>query len=255
MRLKLSRLILPSVKDPYLNQALEEVLLNSVTRKQFNFILRFWRSKPCVIIGRNQSLKAEANVEFCKSHHIPIIRRITGGGAVYLDLGCLNFSIILSDKCTYFTPKVQILNEILIQVIIDALKSLHFNCIYKPPNSIFIGGKKISGSAQIFKRNSVLHHGTLLIKSDLNTLKISLKNDNKNKIVKYVQSNRTDQINLSSIQTNITAERIIQTMIKHIQNSFNVKLYNQIITNEEFNEACVLMKKRYLNINWQERIP
>lgn len=255
MNLKLSRLILPSVKDPYINQALEEVLLNSVAHRQFDFILRFWSSKPCVIIGRNQSLKAEVNVEFCKSHHIPIIRRITGGGAVYLDLGCLNFSFILNDRCEYFTPKVLILNEFLIQIIIEALKTLHFDCAYKPPNSIFIGGKKISGSAQIFKRNSVLHHGTLLINSDLNTLKTSLNSDNKNKRVKHVLSNRTDQTNLASIQINITAERVIERIFKQVQNSFNLKLHNQNITNEEFNEASVLMKNRYLNINWQERIP
>lgn len=255
MRLKLSRLILPDVIDPYINQAIEEVLLNSVARRKFDFILRFWCSKPCVIIGRNQSLKAEVNVEFCKSQNIPIIRRISGGGAVYLDLGCLNFSFILNDRCNYFTKKVLILNEFLIQIIIEALKSLHFDSTFKPPNSIFIGGKKISGSAQIYKKNSVLHHGTLLLNSDLNTLKTSLNSDYRNKIVKYVPSNKTDQTNLASNQIEITADQVIERIIKQVQNSFNLKLHNQNITNEEFNEASVLMKNRYLNINWQDRIP
>lgn len=249
-----SRLIFPETTDPFLNQALEEVLLISVGNRYFDFILRFWRAQPSVIIGRNQSIKAEVNIETCQKYQIPIIRRITGGGAVYLDLGCLNFSFFLNNQCKFFSRNVSVLNKFLIQIIIDALKKSNFNCTYHPSNAIFINGKKISGNAQLFKGNSVLHHGTILVNSDLKLLTKVLNTNIDTKVGRYISSKKSDVTNLNFIDRNITIEKIIQDIIIQIEKVFNLKLSNVCLTDEELNQAKSLMRKKYLNSNWRNHI-
>ncbi|MFO7794686.1 MAG: lipoate--protein ligase family protein [Promethearchaeati archaeon] len=250
-----TRVISPSVTDPYLNQAIEELLLDLVSDRDFNLILRFWKVKPSVIIGRNQSIKAEVNINACKKYQIPIIRRITGGGAVYLDLGCLNFSFYLNNKSQFFSKNVKRLNRFFLSIVINALNKNNLESYFKPPNSIFINGKKISGNAQIFRKDSVLHHGTLLVNTDLKILKDVLKPKNNTNAGRYVPSLRADTLNLSDIDNNLTIEKIIHDMIIQTEKKFHQTFYSMSLTEEEINLAKKMMKERYLNHNWQFRIP
>lgn len=249
------RYIVSKITDPHLNQALDESLLNSVYQKKSDFILRFWKSDPCVIIGRNQSINAEVNTEYCRKNQIPIIRRISGGGAVYLDLGCLNFSFLFNSTCKFFTKNIPILNKFIINMIIEALNTLSFKCEFQPPNSIFLDGKKISGNAQIYKGNSVLHHGTLLYRTDLKSLEYSLNSlsqvINQNK--KQVKSNKVKSTNLYFFNTKQTEADIIDCGKKIIQKTLDFNLKTDEITKEEFEYAKMLKFKRYCSFSWQNR--
>ncbi|MEJ2249763.1 MAG: biotin/lipoate A/B protein ligase family protein [Candidatus Lokiarchaeota archaeon] len=250
-----SRLIFSKITDPFLNQALEEILLNSVFNREYDLIVRFWSATPSVIVGRNQSLKGEVNIKASQKYQIPIIRRITGGGAVYLDLGCLNFSFYINNNCMFYTSNVSNLNRSLMQIIVNALTLSNLDCLIQPPNSITINGKKISGSAQIFKGNSVLHHGTLLVNTNLQKLTELLNVEKTLREIRYISSKKTDVTNVSFINQNITATEIIQKIIIQIKDEFQLKLTEQKLTESELNQAKMMSRKKYLDFNWLNKIP
>ncbi|MFX1478748.1 MAG: biotin/lipoate A/B protein ligase family protein [Promethearchaeota archaeon] len=250
-----SRLIFSKITDPFLNQALEDILLNSVYNREFDLIIRFWFAEPSVIIGRNQSIKGEVNIKASQKYQIPIIRRITGGGAVYLDLGCLNFSFYLNNNCIFYTSNVSNLNRSFMQIIANALTLFNFDCLVQPPNSITIDGRKISGSALIFKGNSVLHHGTLLVHTNLQKLTELLNVEKKFREIRYITSKKADVTNVSFINQSITIAEIIQKIIIQIEDAFQLKLTEKNLTESELNQAKMMMRKQYLDLNWLNKIP
>jgi len=143
--------------DPYYNLAFEEHIFES--RREGTYVL-LWQNDNAVIIGRNQNAEAEIDSAFAEKHGTRLVRRNTGGGAVYHDLGNLNYSIITdgsdaedSAACT--------------QLIVDALRSLGLDAQASGRNDILAGGKKISGTASRMSRGRMLFHGTLLFDSDL----------------------------------------------------------------------------------------
>jgi lipoate-protein ligase A len=151
--------------NPYFNQAVEEYFLKNT--QEDCFIL--WRNEPCIFIGKNQNAMSEINIDFVKQNHIKVVRRYSGGGAVFHDLGNINFTFLTTrDKndCIDFkkftTP------------IIKALKELNINAEFSGRNDITIDGKKFSGNAQYYWKDRVLHHGTMLFSGNLTDLSAAL---------------------------------------------------------------------------------
>lgn len=150
--------------NPYFNLAMEEYLL-----KNFNedmFIL--WRNEPSIIVGKNQNTISEINLEYVNEHSIPVVRRQSGGGAVFHDLGNINFTFIssnnsFSDFKRFTAP------------IIELLKTLDINAEFSGRNDLLIDGKKFSGNAQYNYNGKVMHHGTLLFSSEITNLSNALK--------------------------------------------------------------------------------
>ncbi len=151
-------------RDIYCNLAIEEYLL--VEEGTPCPILLFGSNDPCVVIGRNQNPWQECALEFMRSKGIQLARRISGGGAVFHDLGNLNYSFITA-KDSYNEQECH-------AVVMRALADLGLNPELRNKNSIFVEGKKISGTAFCYKRDKVAHHGTVLIDADLETLRASL---------------------------------------------------------------------------------
>lgn len=143
--------------DPYINLAAEEYLLH-VCMREGNPILYLWQNADTVVIGRNQNAYTECNVRYAMDQGIRIARRMTGGGAVYHDLGNLNYSIIL--------PKEMYDVDRSTQMILDALNRLDLHAVKNGRNDICIGGKKVSGNAYYTNAKVGLHHGTLLYHVD-----------------------------------------------------------------------------------------
>lgn len=148
-----------NMTDPRLNLALEEFLLRQVTVQEP--LLLFYINEPAVIIGRNQNTLEEIDPDYVQAHAIHVVRRLSGGGAVYHDLGNLNFSFVTPDQAglhdfTRFTTPV-----------IEALRSLEVEAELRGKSDIFAGGKKISGNAQYASRGRMFSHGTLLFDTDL----------------------------------------------------------------------------------------
>lgn len=152
--------------DPYFNLAAEEFVLKQKSDECF----MLWRNEPCIVIGKNQNTLSEINIDYVKEKDITIVRRLSGGGAVFHDLGNLNFTFIVNDKEDSFTNF-----EKFTRPIIEVLKGLNVHAEFSGRNDLTIEGKKFSGNAQYNYKNRVLHHGTLLFSSDMINLSGALK--------------------------------------------------------------------------------
>ncbi len=152
--------------NPYFNMAVEEYIL-----KEFNedcFML--WRNNPCIIVGKNQNTLSEINLEYVKINNIPVVRRLSGGGTVFHDLGNLNFTFIKNNSEENFNNFRKFTTPIL-----NVLNSLNINAEFSGRNDLTIEGKKFSGNAQYNYKNRVLHHGTLLFSSNITDLSKALQ--------------------------------------------------------------------------------
>ena len=155
--------ILNSCTEPYFNLAAEEYVL-----KHFNDdIFMLWRNEPAVIIGKNQNAVAEINIEFVKENQIKVVRRQTGGGAVFHDLGNVNY--------TFIAPKDSGNFQTFSEPILMVLNKLGVNAKFEGRNDLTIDGRKFSGNAQCIHQNRILHHGTLLFSSKMEDLSAALR--------------------------------------------------------------------------------
>ena len=149
--------------DPYKNLALEEYLFyQNIAGDPDADILMLWQNENSIIIGKHQNTLEEINEEAVEKHGTKVVRRNTGGGAVFHDLGNLNFSFI-----TTANEEVDISYERFLNPVIHALQALGIPAVKSGRNDITADGKKISGNAQAQHRNRILHHGTLLFDADL----------------------------------------------------------------------------------------
>jgi lipoate---protein ligase len=172
--------VFSTLSDPAFNLALEESLFN---RKDDDYLL-FYINDPCVVLGSNQVLQNEVNTDFCTKNNIPVLRRISGGGAVYHDRGNLNFSFIRTKNegqsfmnADFLEPVIQVLGDLGVSTIIGKRKDLWLT-----------EGFKISGTASHIKADRAIQHGTLLYDSNLQLLNSALKSLRIDESIKGVTS-------------------------------------------------------------------
>lgn len=160
------RCILNTRTRPAFNLAAEEWFLRNGTQNVF----MLWRNSPSVIVGRHQNTSAEIDEDFVRRRGIEVVRRISGGGAVFHDLGNVNFSFIrlgCSGRRMDFTRFTA--------PVLEALRALGVDCSFDGRNDLVVDGKKISGNAQHLEHDRLLHHGTLLFSSRLDDLAGALR--------------------------------------------------------------------------------
>lgn len=150
--------LLNTSTDPYYNMAFDQAVLEHGPDE---LVFYLWRNSPAVIIGRNQNAYAEVNLPFLEANGIALVRRITGGGAVYHDLGNLNYSIVGPTRC--FADERP-------GVIADALRSMGVPAELGGRNDIFVDGRKCSGYARRLWKDRTMIHGTLMFNVDLEQL-------------------------------------------------------------------------------------
>ena len=235
------RCILRKETDPAFNLAAEEF----VTRNLQEDVFMLWQNDPAVIIGKHQNAFAEINHEFVASRGIKVIRRISGGGAVYHDHGNLNFSFIshgevnhLVDFPKYTLPIVQSLGNLGLKVAVGAR------------NNLFINGYKISGNAEHVYKNKVLHHGTLLFNSELDVLEKAIKPP----LIKYedkaVKSVRSRVANILDF---LHKQMTIEEFTRHIKNDVTRSIpgaYLHNFTKQELTEINNLKINKYDTWEW-----
>lgn len=154
--------------DPRINLALEEYLLRNIAPEED--LLLFYINRPSIIIGRNQNTVEEINVEYVQTHNINVVRRLSGGGAVYHDLGNLNFSFI--------TPTAEGIFHnfrLFTAPVIKVLQEMGVPAELSGRNDILADGRKISGNAQYSTGKRMFSHGTLLYSSDLSHVSDALR--------------------------------------------------------------------------------
>lgn len=175
--------------DPYFNLALEEYLLNRRDIKEDVFLL--WQNRPVVVVGRNQNTVEEINREFVRSRGVEVVRRISGGGAVYHDLGNLNFTFIAHEE-----PGLSLDFARYTAPVIKALGLIGVKAENQGRNDITIQGRKFSGNAQCRLCGRVMHHGTILFDSNLEDMQQALTVDPAKIASKGVKSVRSRVTNI-----------------------------------------------------------
>jgi lipoate---protein ligase len=194
--------------NPYFNLAVEEYVLKEFKEECF----MLWRNAPSIIVGKNQNALGEINVDYVTKNNIPVVRRLSGGGAVFHDLGNLNFTFIVNDAEDNFTNFKKFT-----QPILDVLRKLSVDAEFSGRNDLTIEGKKFSGNAQYNFKNRILHHGTILFSSDMTDLSAALRPKQskfEGKSVKSVQSRVT---NISQhLKSPLTIFEFIDLIMKHV---------------------------------------
>ncbi len=227
--------------DPYFNIAAEEYLLKNLNQDCF----MLWQNDPSVIIGKHQNALAEINLHLVRQRNIPVIRRISGGGAVYHDEGNLNFSFIrhgeegrLVDYSGFIHP------------IVEAINQMGIPARHEGKNDIRVNGLKISGNSEHVHRNKVLHHGTLLFNSNLDMLNEILQVKSHTYKDKSVQSVRSKVANVAEFLNNpISIEEFEKRIKEHIiHKQKDIGFYT--LTNSDVDNINDLVQTKYNTWKW-----
>ena len=230
--------------NPYYNLAFEEYCFKNLTRDE-DFVY-LWINSPTIVVGKNQNTLEEINLEYIKKNNINVVRRITGGGAVYHDLGNLNFSI--------FTNAIGKEKIDFGQINIPILKSLEkfgIKAELSGRNDLTLDGKKISGIAQSVWKKRILNHGTILFDTDLGVLSeaLNVKADNmESKGVKSVKSRVT---NIKPYMTDdISILEFKDMLLKHIFKDIGEEPTEFKLSTEQLEEIQTLYEDRYSKWEW-----
>ncbi len=243
-----------SNSDAALNLAIESSLLESDFTKD-KAIFMLWQNAPSVIIGRHQNAYEEVDLAFLKKNNIALVRRPTGGGAVFHDLGNLNFSFIIPSK----EAKVDF--HLFLSPMIEALNKINIPAKTTGRNDIVVFDKKICGTAQTKGKHAILMHGSMLIDVDLDTLDRVLAGNPDKYISKGIASVRSRVVNINDLlleqeQKEYTKKEAVD-YIKNTLRDYFVPNYEQkehIIEQEELEkilkEANNLSAQRYAHDDW-----
>ncbi|MBI9051537.1 MAG: lipoate--protein ligase [Anaerolineaceae bacterium] len=231
------------VTDPHINLAIEEYLLRNLNTQED--VLLFYINEPSIIIGRSQNTLAEINHAYVKEHGIHVVRRLSGGGAVYHDLGNLNFSFISNNEAGNFrnfqkftAPVIHVLNEMGVPAELNGR------------NDILADGKKISGNAQYSTQKRMFSHGTLLFNSELSQVAAAL-NVKMNKIeAKGIKSVRSRVANISEhiaepMDTLQFREKVLKGIFKD-----EPEITQYHLTEEDWQGIRKLVDERYGDWDW-----
>ena len=227
--------------DAAFNLALEELLGSTAD----TFTVMLWQNANAVIIGRNQNAIQEINSSFVKENNIQVVKRLTGGGAVYHDMGNINYTIIRQGKYLAnedFAPNAKF--------IIDALNKLGVPAEFSGRNDILAYGKKISGSARSYINNNTLFHGTLLFDANMDILSNALACDPAKMVSKGIKSVRSRVGNLKELSfPNLSTKEFLPIFAKSIKESFK-DVEELAIPQDLIIQAEKLANERYRTWEW-----
>jgi lipoyltransferase and lipoate-protein ligase len=227
--------------NPCINHAIEEYALNKFDDDCF--IL--WRNEPCILIGKNQNTLSEINIDYVKEHSIPVVRRMSGGGAIFCDLGNILFTFISKLDENNFADFSKFTNP-----IISALEELSIKAELSGRNDLTIDGRKFSGNAQYNSKNKTLHHGSILFSSAMSDLIKALK-------VKEIKFQDKAIKSVASRVTNIS-EHLKEPMsvieFKEFLNNYIINEYGggkfYEFSDEEWAEIRKISDEKYATWEW-----
>ncbi len=235
------RFIEVSTTDPTWNLALEQYIFDVLPRDKSYFIL--WQNKDAIIVGRHQNTLAEINEPFVRERGIQVVRRLSGGGAVYHDLGNLNFTFIQDAE-----NGIALDLGLFCKPVAAAIRALGADAQVNGRNDITIDGKKFSGNAQYQKEGRVMHHGTLLFASNMQAASDSLRPDPEKIKAKGVQSVRSHITNLSDYLPGVTLPQFKEMLLSKLFEGRKMERYE--LTEADNAAIGKLQKERYGTWDW-----
>ena len=201
----MTQCFISNTNDPHLNLSFEHYLFSKV--KPNERYLYLWRNSETVVIGKFQNPWSECNVEKMAEDKIKLMRRYSGGGAVFQDLGNLCFTLISGSD--YDVEEQKSKNN---DFIISTLNKFSIVAHASGRNDILVNERKISGAAFQIQQGNLMHHGTLLVNSDLNKLQLHLKPSKDKLETKGIKSVRSRVANLQEFNSLLTVEGLIEQL-------------------------------------------
>jgi lipoate-protein ligase A len=204
-----------------------------------------WINNPSIIVGKHQNPLAETNYLFAEENNIPIIRRISGGGAVYHDNENINFSFITSKEKT-----AGINFSYFLQPIIETINDCGIQVRKNERHNLFIDDNKITGTAAHLSRKKVIHHGTILFRSSLNNLKKVLENNYPKYIDKSIKSVPSPVTNIHQhLAQKVDLTTFTCLLEKKIKSRFNVQM-DYHLSSTDLYEVELIKNKKYKSWEW-----
>lgn len=238
--------------DAFTAMGIDEAISQFVSSGKSLPTIRFWRWDPSAVsIGYFQSLLDEINVEKCKESGFDVVRRITGGGAVFHDFnGEITYSVIAPESFDLISRDITKSYHVICGWIIDGLKRLGIETEFKPINDIIVNGKKISGNAQTRRYGTVLQHGTILY--DLDVKKMF-------SVLKVGQEKISDKM-IASVEERVTClrkfgefkmEEVYQALVEGFTNGKDFEVGE--LSQDELQKAEELADQKYKSYEWNYR--
>jgi lipoate-protein ligase A len=227
--------------NPHFNLAMEEYIL----KNRMDDVFLLWQNDNTIVIGRNQNTLQEINLDYVKEQNITVARRMSGGGAVYHDLGNLNFSFAVQnnekqyfDFAKFAAPVIALLNELGVKAELSGR------------NDILVDGKKISGNAQYAYHDRILHHGTLLFSSNLSKIGSALRVSEQKIESKGIKSVKSRVANISDfLPEKISVGEFRERFLSFMRVQYPEMEEHQF-TKEERQEIEKLCREKYSTWEW-----
>lgn len=231
------------MNDPALNLALEEYILRSLPNED-DYLL-FYINEPSIIIGKNQNTVEEINAEYVEANKLHVVRRLSGGGAVYHDLGNLNFSFIMRDDGGSFHNFKKFTEP-----VVRALRKLGVEAELSGRNDLQVGERKISGNAQFHTKGKMFSHGTLLFDSEIENVVSALKVNAEKYVSKSTKSIRSRVANIAEfLEEPMTVEQFRQALLQSLfEGADEIPVYE--LTEQDWDKVRKLADERYRSWEW-----
>jgi lipoate-protein ligase A len=231
------------ITDPRINLAIEEYALKHLDIDET--YLLFYINRPSIIIGRNQNTIEEINTDYVEKNDIIVVRRLSGGGAVYHDLGNLNFSFITKDDGDSFHNFRKFTEP-----VIRALNKLGVKAELQGRNDIVVDGRKVSGNAQFSTGGRMFSHGTLLLNTKLENVAKALKVKKEKIESKGIKSVRSRVANISEfLPEPMTIEEFRSFLLKNIFEG-EEKIPEYVLTEKDWEKIDEISRNRYQKWEW-----
>ncbi len=251
------RLIPIETYDAYMNMAIDEAVFRAKIQSLVPNTLRFYRWKPSAVsVGRFQKVDLEVFMENCRKHSVNVVRRITGGGAVYHDSeGEITYGVV-ADRTLLGTEDVELVYRKICKGLVEALKRLGLRADFKPWNprqcpNITVNGRKISGSAQLKKGGVVLQHGTFLLDVDLEKMFDFLRFTQRRTSTEIAQTARKKVTSLKhELGRKPSVDEVYHALIEGFQQALDVELKEGDLTASELDDAKRLSKEKISTTRW-----
>lgn len=227
--------------NPYFNMAFDEYALECLALDEPLFFL--WQNSPAVIVGLNQNVYAEVDIDYLRANDISLVRRVTGGGAVYHDLGNLNYTIVgrSADLQRDYPGYTQFIQQ--------ALQALGVDATLSGRNDILVDGRKVSGFAKRVYKDRLMVHGTLMYDVDLSVLECALSAPTSKMVAKGISSVRSRVMNLCECLPQVhSIEEFRNRLEHHLSRGYADK--ELVLSDDDLQQIARLARTKFATPQW-----